>query len=154
MDVAEVAIGTATAHAAGEERLQAALGVLRGAGLRRTPRRIAVLRVLIEAGGHLSLNEITERVRRAGPDAGFSTTWRTVLTLLDLGLVHALHAEATPVYGVAGHPHFHAVCQGCGTGAELPADKLAAALGPIEALSGFTMATGSLLATGRCPACA
>jgi len=136
-----------------EDRLQVALGVLRGAGLRCTPRRIAVLRALIEAGEHLSLAQITERLRLADGDADFSTTWRTVLTLEELGLVHALRSEATPIYGVADQPHSHALCRGCGKVAELPAGRLEMAIGQIEQVSGFSMDGGSLLATGTCPDC-
>ena len=137
----------------GDERLAAALGVVREAGLRRTPRRAAVLKVLIEAGEHLSIAEITERLSGDGADADFSTTWRTVLTLADIGLVHALHTDAAPVYGAADHPHFHAVCRRCGGVTELPAADLASAIRQIEQVSGFSMGAGALLATGTCPAC-
>lgn len=138
-----------------EERLQAALEVLHGAGLRSTPWRIAILRVLIEAGRHLSLNEIAERVHGSGIDADFSTAWRTVLSLTDIGLVHALHTEVSiPTYGLVDQPHFHAVCQGCDCVAELPAGRLVEAVRQIEQLSGYSMAAGSLLVIGTCPECA
>jgi Fe2+ or Zn2+ uptake regulation protein len=139
----------------GEQRLRDALGVLRSAGLHRTPRHITVLRVLIEAGRHLTLNEITERMHRAGTDADFSTAWHAVLTLTNVGLVHALRAEtAIPTYGLADRPHFHAVCARCDAVAEVPTELLATTVDEIEQVTGYSVAAGSVLATGLCPQCA
>jgi Fe2+ or Zn2+ uptake regulation protein len=45
-------------------RLAAGLDVLRGAGLRRTARRTALLRVLIGAGRHLSVADTNHRIAK------------------------------------------------------------------------------------------
>ncbi|MGH3554299.1 MAG: Fur family transcriptional regulator, partial [Mycobacterium sp.] len=94
--------------------------LLRAHGLRRMASRIAVLAVLEPVNGHLSVAEIDQRLREFLPaddqHPDLATIYRTVTTLVDQGVLHALTLEGgTTTYGPAADPHHHAVCTRCGS---------------------------------------
>ena len=102
-------------------------------GLRRTAPRIAVLATLELVDGHLSVAEIHRRLLESnpadGPPPDLATVYRTVTTLVELGVLHALSVEGgVSTYGLAEEPHHHAVCTRCGAIIEVPAQRLRSAL--------------------------
>lgn len=136
-----------------EARVTAALDAVRAAGLRRTAARTVVLRVLFTADEHLSVADVVDRCALADGGLDFGTAWRTLLTLVNIGLVHTVHARCGTTYGAADRPHHHAVCESCGRTTELPADLFAPAVAAIEQASGFAVPASGLVAGGRCPRC-
>ena len=133
--------------------------LLRSRGLRRMPSRIAVLGVLEPFDGHLSVAEIHARILEATPgDAprpDLATVYRTVTTLVDQGVLHALAVEGgVSTYGLAAKPHHHAVCTECSTIIEVPAQRLSAALEHAIEGSSFTLTEqAGLTLHGLCPDC-
>lgn len=136
------------------ERLGA---LLRSRGLRRMPSRIAVLAVLEPVDGHLSVADIHQRIVGAdtahNPD--LATVYRTVTTLVDQGVLHALAVESgVTTYGLTEKPHHHAVCTECGTIIEVPAQRLSTALEHAIEGSAFTLSEqAGLTLHGLCPDC-
>ncbi|BCO36907.1 transcriptional repressor [Mycobacterium heckeshornense] len=133
--------------------------LLRAHGLRRMASRIAVLAVIEPVNGHLSVAEIHHRLREAAP-AGLTppdlaTVYRTVTTLVDQGVLHALTLEnGVTTYGLAADPHHHAVCTRCGAIIEVPARRLSAALEHAMAGSSFALSErAGLTLHGLCPRC-
>ncbi len=130
--------------------------LLRSRGLRRMPSRIAVLSVLEPFDGHLSVAEIHQRILDTAPaDApDLATVYRTVTTLVDQGVLHALAVEGVTTYGIAEKPHHHAVCTQCGTIIEVPAQRLTTALEHAIEGSSFTLSEqAGLTLHGLCPEC-
>ncbi|MGO8964511.1 Fur family transcriptional regulator [Mycobacterium sp.] len=133
--------------------------VLRAHGLRRMASRIAVLAVLEPANTHLSVAEIDQRLRECLPAEeqapDLATIYRTVTTLLDQGVLHALAVEGgVTTYGLADYPHHHAVCTQCGSIIEVPAGHLASALEQAMAGSSFALSErAGLTLHGLCPQC-
>lgn len=133
--------------------------LLRAHGLRRMASRIAVLAVLEPVNSHLSVAEIDRRLREClpaddhAPDV--ATIYRTVITLVDQGMLHALTLESgITTYGLAVDPHHHAVCIGCGSIIEVPARHLTSALEHAMAGSSFTLSEqAGLTLHGLCPQC-
>lgn len=131
--------------------------LLRSRGLRRMPSRIAVLSVLEPVDGHLPVAEIHQRIVAA--DAGgapdLATVYRTVTTLVEQGVLHALAVDGgVSTYGLAAAPHHHAVCTECGTIIEVPAKRLSAALEHASEGSSFTLSDrAGLTLHGLCPDC-
>lgn len=133
--------------------------LLRARGLRRMPSRIAVLSVLEPVDGHLSVAEIHQRIQSiraadlARPD--LATVYRTVTTLVEQGVLHALAVDGgVTTYGLAEKPHHHAVCTECATIIEVPAQRLSAALEHAIEGSSFTLSEqAGLTLHGRCPDC-
>ena len=132
--------------------------LLRSRGLRRMPSRIAVLTVLEPFDGHLSVADIHDRILTAAADDGqrpdLATVYRTVTTLVDQGVLHALAVEGVTTYGLAAKPHHHAVCTTCGTIIEVPAKRLTTALEHASEGSSFTLSEqAGLTLHGGCPDC-
>ncbi|ORW08572.1 Fur family transcriptional regulator [Mycobacterium kyorinense] len=133
--------------------------LLRAHGLRRMASRIAVLAVLEPVHGHLSVAEIDQRLRDclpAGePPPDLATIYRTVTTLVEQGVLHALTLESgVTTYGLATDPHHHAVCTRCGAIIEVPAQQLTSALEHAMAGSSFTLSErAGLTLHGLCPQC-
>ncbi|OBI42296.1 transcriptional repressor [Mycobacterium kyorinense] len=133
--------------------------LLRAHGLRRMASRIAVLAVLEPVHGHLSVAEIDQRLRECLP-AGeqppdLATIYRTVTTLVEQGVLHALTLEGgVTTYGLAEDPHHHAVCTRCGSIIEVPAQQLSSALEHAMEGSSFSLSErAGLTLHGLCPAC-
>lgn len=130
--------------------------MLRSRGLRRTPSRIAVLAVLEPVDGHLSVAEIHQRVAASMPAApDLATVYRTVTTLVEQGVLHALSVDGgLTTYGLAAHPHHHAVCTRCGAIIEVPAQRLSTALEHAIEGSSFSLSEqAGLTLHGLCPDC-
>lgn len=132
--------------------------LLRSRGLRRMPSRIAVLSVLEPFDGHLSVGEIHQRIVDTTPEGAphpdLATVYRTVTTLVEQGVLHALALEGATTYGVASTPHHHAVCTACGAIIEVPATRLSAALEHAIEGSSFTLSEqAGLTLHGLCPDC-
>ncbi|HYB39300.1 MAG TPA: Fur family transcriptional regulator [Mycobacterium sp.] len=132
---------------------------LRAHGLRRMASRIEVLAVLEPVNGHLSVAEIHQRLRECLPadtqPPDLATIYRTVTTLVDQGVLHALTVDGgVTTYGLATDPHHHAVCTRCGSIIEVPARKLTSALEHAMAGSSFTLSErAGLTLHGLCPQC-
>lgn len=133
--------------------------LLRAHGLRRMASRIAVLAVLEPANTHLSVAEIDQRVHENLPAMDqlpdLATIYRTVTTLVDQGVLHALTlASGVTTYGLAADPHHHAVCTRCGSIIEVPAGLLTSALEEASAGSSFALSErAGLTLHGLCPRC-
>ena len=133
--------------------------LLRAHGLRRMASRIQVLAVLEPVNGHLPVAEIHQRVRASLPPGSqppdVATIYRTVTTLVDQGVLHALTLEGgVTTYGLATAPHHHAVCTRCGSIIEVPARQLSSALEHAMAGSSFALSEAAgLTLHGLCPRC-
>src|SRR5207237_8983419 len=89
--------------------------LLRKRGYRLTPQRHMILSVIQEADGHLSIDQITERVQERNPYVSLSTVYRTLELLPELGLVREVHlpGEQPHYEPVEGTAHHHLVCRRC-----------------------------------------
>ena len=129
-------------------------------GLRRTQSRVAVLTVMGPAKTHLSVADIHQRLAQAAvsgqtPPPDLAIVYRTVATLVEHGVVHALAVEGgITTYGLAHSPHHHAVCTQCGTIIEVPAPHLTKALQQAIEGSAFKLSEDAgLTLHGLCPQC-
>jgi Fur family ferric uptake transcriptional regulator len=132
---------------------------LRARGLRRMASRIQVLAMLEPVNGHLPVAEIHQRLRASLPPGAqppdLATIYRTVTTLVDQGVLHALILDdGVTTYGLATAPHHHAVCTQCGSIIEVPARQLSSALEHAMAGSSFALSErAGLTLRGLCPQC-
>jgi Fur family ferric uptake transcriptional regulator len=155
-DTGQVTIEPAGLDPAATERIGE---FLRARGLRRMASRIQVLAVIEPINGHLSVAEIRNRLPACLP-AGvqppdLATIYRTVTTLVDEGVLHALTLDGgVTTYGMATAPHHHAVCTQCKAIIEVPARQLSSALEHARAGSSFALSEqAGLTLRGLCPAC-
>jgi len=133
--------------------------LLRTYGLRRTVPRIAVLVAIEPIHGHLSVADIHQRLMKTAADDAqapdLATVYRTVTTLVEHGVLHALTLEnGIATYGLAKDPHHHAICSRCGDIIEIPASRLARALRSAREASSFKLSDeAGLTLHGLCPQC-
>lgn len=87
---------------------------LRGAGLRATPARMAVLRLLQECAEPMDVQDMLRGLGRRAPDQ--ATVYRNLSALVTAGLVKEVALKVRVVnYEVADLPHHHhLICEKCG----------------------------------------
>ena len=90
--------------------------ILRERGLRLTPQRELILRLLEECSGHVAPEEVFQRVHKQLPMVNRSTVYRTLEVLEGLGLVrHSHDGSGATRYHLGGYPdHLHLFCHNCG----------------------------------------
>ena len=91
------------------------LAGLRGAGLKLTPQRLAIVDAFADDESHPTAQEIFERLRVTMPTMSFATVYSTLDTLASAGLcsVRSLSPGASR-FDPHVAPHHHAVCDRCG----------------------------------------
>ena len=84
-------------------------------GLKFTPQRRDVLKVLQDTHAYLSINNIHAKVKEILPGTGLATVYRSLETLVELGLVVKVHLEdGCHSYTLAPEGHRHPiVCTNC-----------------------------------------
>ena len=100
---------------------------LRERSLPVTSQREQVALVLFSAGGHLSVEDIEQLLRRRGQHVGKATIYRTLDLLAQSGMVHERDfGEGFRRYERApGHPHHeHLICLRCGKVVEFSNERL------------------------------
>lgn len=95
-----------------EEKMQAFQTKCRAAGLKMTPQRMAVYKVLIESKDHPSAETVFRKVRRMIPNISLDTVNRTLLTLSDIGVAFVVEGSGDPKRfdgNLETHQHFKCV---------------------------------------------
>ena len=128
---------------------------LRKLGYRLTPQRHMILSVIQEAGGHLSIDQITERVQERNPYVSLSTVYRTLELLRELGLVRENHLPGEqPHYEIAETAaHHHLVCRRCHAIIHLEDTLLGNLHEELQQRYSFHGLTLDLVAAGFCDSC-
>ncbi|TMD61491.1 MAG: transcriptional repressor [Chloroflexi bacterium] len=128
---------------------------LRKKGYRLTPQRHMILSVIQEAGGHLSIDQILERVQERNPYVSLSTVYRTLELLRELGLVRENHLPGEqPHYETAeSTEHHHLVCRNCRAIIHLEDNLLGNLHEQLQQQYAFHGLTLDLVAAGYCDAC-
>jgi Fe2+ or Zn2+ uptake regulation protein len=128
--------------------------LLRGAGLRVTRPRLAVLEVLRD-GGHLDVEQIAGRVRDRLDSVSTQAVYDVLAALSRAGLARRIEPAGSPARYEArvGDNHHHVVCRGCGEIADVDCTiGQAPCLEPATA-SGFAIDEAEVTFWGLCPAC-
>ncbi|HEX6185712.1 MAG TPA: Fur family transcriptional regulator [Pyrinomonadaceae bacterium] len=127
---------------------------LRGAELRLTPQRFAVLEYLTRAGGHPTADQIAAEINRRFPRASRATVYNALKALRDAGLVREVATEeALTRYESNVEPHHHFVCRACGRIEDVPTETFKAP-GRVELAGGHEVETVEVVLRGLCGACA
>ena len=84
-------------------------------GLRLTPQRDVLLRVLSSTMGHPTADELVRKVRDVLPSVSHATVYRNVQELVRTGLVGTLKRAGGAVqFEINPDDHHHFVCRRCG----------------------------------------
>jgi Fur family peroxide stress response transcriptional regulator len=100
---------------------------LTASGLRPTPQREVVFKVILEKRDHPTADEIFVRVKSQMPTISLATVYNCLETLVQCGLVRQVNLERAPTRycpNLHEHAHFHDDTTGQVHDIELPADTL------------------------------
>ncbi|HEX5140208.1 MAG TPA: Fur family transcriptional regulator [Dehalococcoidia bacterium] len=89
------------------------IALLRQAGLRSTPQRVAIVREVFSQN-HPTVAEVYESVRRQFPAIGLATVYNTLRSLTERGYVRELPFGDAMRFDVNVTPHMNLVCKNCG----------------------------------------
>ncbi|MEU0335137.1 Fur family transcriptional regulator [Streptomyces sp. NPDC006193] len=127
---------------------------LRGAGLRVTAARVALLET-VRDGDHLGVEAIAAEVRDRVGHISLQAVYEALHALTAAGLVRRIEPAGHPARfeGRVGDNHHHLVCRSCGVVADVDC-----AVGDAPCLTafddrGFAVDEAEIVYWGTCPAC-
>jgi len=123
-------------------------------GQRQTVQRAAIMTVIEEAQGPLTVGEIHARATRRLPKLGVATVYRTVKLLLEASEIHAVVLpDGQARYESAGLDHHHHFrCRICQLIFDLPGCMMPIPDGTALP-NGFVVERHEITLFGRCPNC-
>ena len=129
---------------------------LRGRGLRITRQREVILEAFLRECGHVSVEELYDRIRRDTPTIGHATVYRCMNLFVDAAIAkarrfHDGYVRYEPGVNV-GH-HDHLVCVKCGDIQEFEDPTIEQLQGEIAGRRGFLVQYHRLELYGLCPRC-
>ncbi|MFQ6058543.1 MAG: Fur family transcriptional regulator [Anaerolineae bacterium] len=138
-----------------EKAIWEARKVLRAEGVRATPQRGLVLKIIRESNGHLDADELYRRAKEEDPHISLSTVYRTLGLLKEVGLVEERyfdkdhhHYELKPA-----KEHHHLICAGCGEIVEFESPLMAELKAEVARQYGFQITHTNIDITGYCAKC-
>jgi Fur family ferric uptake transcriptional regulator len=127
---------------------------LRGAGLRVTAARVALLET-VRRGDHLGIEAIASGVRERVGHVSLQAVYEALHALTAAGLLRRIEPDGRPVRyeGRVGDNHHHVVCRLCGVVADVDcAVGEAPCLTPSDG-HGFSIDEAQVIYWGLCPDC-
>ena len=129
--------------------------MLQGLGLRVTPQRLLILEAVHASDGHVTAEQIHQRIAAKYPYINITTVYRNLDALVGAGLItetslgdKSLYYELAP-----GGRHHHLVCERCGEVRELSDTLVAPLRQAISQQYDFVARVEHLAVFGLCHAC-
>lgn len=125
------------------ESVEKLTDTLRNNGMKITPQRLMIFKVLENNVSHPSAEEIFKRVKKIYPTVSFTTIYKTLETLRDLGELRELIIDKDRKhYDPNMNAHHHVICSTCKKIHDIYDDfsshiKLSGAIQDDYAISGF-----------------
>ena len=122
------------------------------------PKNYELLYGIVEEQGpgrHLTCAQIYAKALKCRPGIGFSTVYRGLERLLDLGLVSEVTSAGgqAAAYEPSGPRHAHFRCSRCGALEDVAYAVPARTIHTLARRHGFTVENESVTFEGRCAAC-
>ena len=99
---------------------------LKTKGFKMTPQRELIFRSFFELGKHVSVDELYDRVRQKDSTVGYSTVWRNLKLICEVGLAEEVNLGdgVTRYDRVTDAPHGHLFCMKCKELIEFDVEKI------------------------------
>lgn len=125
-------------------------------GLKMTPQRRVILEAFLDVKGHLSAEELYDRIRQDNPAIGQATVYRAVKLLAEAGIARKVDfgdgvARYEPRYGISHHDHI--VCEKCRRHVEFVDHEIEKLQEKQAAAHGFRLTSHRMVLYGVCPDC-
>jgi Fur family transcriptional regulator, ferric uptake regulator len=132
------------------------LSSLRPPGGKRSSKRDRILAVFLRQEGHLSADDLVERVRREDPKIGRATVYRTLQWMVDAGIARKVDfGEGRFRFEHSyRHPrHFHLICKECSRSSEFLSSDIEALVEEVAAARNFSARQSVVQIYGTCEQC-
>lgn len=129
--------------------------LLRQAGLRLTPQRIAVCQYLSETQTHPTAQQIYAQLKPEHPSLSLATIYNTLEALVELGAINALGSAGDDAvhYDADIEPHVNLACVSCHKIIDLPSEHVHTLDQEIANVSGYDLLGARVMYYGMCPEC-
>ena len=137
-------------------QLSAMTGILKDRGVRLTAERRVILRGIHSCGGHFDADTLLDHFRRRGDQVSRATVYRTLGTLVELGLLRKIEmGDRQSLYEPAeGREHHeHLICVRCGEIIEFVEPEIERLQEEVCLRSRFTPLDHTLQIYGICHTC-
>jgi len=131
--------------------------LLKERGLKTTRQRDEIVRTFMEAGSHLSVDELYQRVRQRNSRIGYATVYRTLKLMAESGWASSRQFRGRMArfeHRAKGEHHDHLICLSCGKIVEFASERIEALQSRIARREGFRIFDHELELYGHCSACA
>jgi len=125
-------------------------------GLKSTSQRDIILQIFVDAGRHLSAEELYARVKKTHPGIGFATVYRTLKLLTEAGLAEELRFEdgfTRYEYKASDGHHDHLICTKCGQIIEFENERIEELQQDVARKNRFQVQSHKLELYGLCSDC-
>lgn len=130
---------------------------LAGQGLKSTSQRDKILKEFVDAGRHLSAEELYARIRKIHPHIGYATVYRTLKLLAEAGLAEERRFEdgftRYEFKASERSHHDHLICTNCGEIVEFENERIEALQEDVAKKNGFLVQSHKLEIYGLCTRC-
>lgn len=124
--------------------------------LKSTKQREVILEVLCaHQQQHVSIEKVWEEARKVNPQIGYATVYRTLMLLVEAGLVQQRHfSSGQSLFELATDDHHdHLICSKCGKIFEFENDTIESLQKKIAQKFGFQLISHKMELYGICLAC-
>lgn len=127
--------------------------LFRARGLKVTPQRQAIFRILHDAQTHPTAESVHATVIEDMPTVSLRTVYQTLNDLADMGELLQLDVgTGSARFDPNLENHHHLVCEGCGRIVDVYTDTSTLRVAPRQR-HGFDITTTEVVFRGRCPEC-
>ncbi len=127
-----------------------------GQGLKSTSQRDKILKKFVDAGRHLSAEELYALVKRAHPGIGFATVYRTLKLFAEAGVAEERRFEdgfTRYEYKASDGHHDHLICTRCGAIIEFENERIEELQQDVARKNRFQVQSHRLEIYGLCSSC-
>ena len=125
-------------------------------GLKMTTQRDRILEVFLQATGHVTAEQLYEKMKQVDAGIGFTTVYRTLRVLCECGLAQERnfgHGPARYEHAFSRRHHDHLVCVKCGRIIEFENDAIEAIQRQVAETNRFTLLDHRHELYGHCESC-
>ncbi|MFN7016941.1 MAG: Fur family transcriptional regulator [Fimbriimonadales bacterium] len=128
---------------------------LKQAGLRLTPQRVAICKVLAESKDHPTAMMIYHQLLPQFPTLSLATVYKTLNVLKSMGLVHTLGdaGDGAEHFDADLTPHINLVCTKCHRVVDFDERLIHTVQQAVAERSGYEIQGARIVYYGLCPAC-
>jgi Fur family peroxide stress response transcriptional regulator len=128
---------------------------LRDAGLRQTPQRLAICKLLADTPNHPSAQDIYDELRSQFPSLSLTTVYNTLDALVELGTIDILGTDAKGAvrYDPNTSPHVNLLCIHCNRIIDLPSRHIQSLQEEVAQQSHYRLLRSNILFYGICEHC-